>query len=194
MSNVNPYKRMYLVSEHEYMTGSKQQQQHPEQQARLNAIALQDEKNVRYADKLDYDEDDGHLIVAATSQNKQLAAANIEGTGDESNKLTARQIKFHDEKYMRVAKDVSKEETEEDEDQKLKWTNIPLDTFRWDVLPPNIRTRAHLLITLVHRYAKVNSQQKFQHHTKAVSGSNVFDLVRWAVISTRGRTAKAPFG
>ena len=38
----NPYRKMYLVSEDEYISMGK----HPEQQQRLNAMALQDECNM----------------------------------------------------------------------------------------------------------------------------------------------------
>jgi hypothetical protein len=188
MNNNNPYKRMYLVSEDEYVMMGK----HPDQQARLNAIALQDERNVHYADKVD-DDDNGQLVVATTTKHGEDACIGSDCAKDEANKLIARQLKFHDEKHMHVAKDVAKEE-KEIEDETLKWTNVPLDTARWDVLPQNIRTRAHLLITLVHRYAKVTNQQEFQHNTKAISGSNVFDLVRWALMPVRGRNRKAPIG
>ena len=110
--------------------------------------------------------------------------------------MIARQIKRHDERNLRAAPKDEKVPNEEDkeEDEKMRWENVPLDTARWDVLPQNIRTRAQLLITLVHRFAKVNRQQEFQHHTRAISGSNIFDLVRWAVIATRAKKSKAPTG
>ena len=63
--NANPYKRMYLISEDEYlMRGGR----NPEQQARLNAILLQDEKNVHAAEKLETDDDDGHVIVTKAAK------------------------------------------------------------------------------------------------------------------------------
>ena len=57
--NANPYKRMYLISEDEYLMRAKPQP--ADQQVRLNAIALQDERNVHAADKVDIDEDDGRV-------------------------------------------------------------------------------------------------------------------------------------
>ena len=61
---------MYLVSEDEYIAMGK----HPEQQQRLNAIALQDEHNVHTADKQEVS-DEGH----------------------------ERKLEFHDTKYLHAA-------------------------------------------------------------------------------------------
>ena len=185
--NANPYKRTYLISEDEYlMRGVAKPADH---QVRLNAIALQDERNVHAADKVDVDEDDGHVLVV--TKEKDCVAHTAE---DDKTKMIVQQLRRHDERNLRVAPKDPTEEEEKEEDEKLRWENVPLDTARWDVLPQNIRTRAQLLITLVHRHAKVNRQQEFQHHTRAVSGSNIFDLVRWAVISVRAKKAKTPTG
>ena len=183
--NANPYKRMYLISEDEYlMRGDKPP---ADQQVRLNAIALQDERNVHAAGKVDIDEDEGHVVVVTKTK---------EDGEDDKTKMIAQQLRRHDERNLHAAPKDEREPTDEEreEDEKLRWESVPLDTARWDTLPQNIRTRAQLLITLVHRFAKVNRQQEFQHHTRAVSGSNIFDLVRWAVIAIRGRRAKPPNG
>ena len=66
--NANPYKRMYLISEDEYLMRAKPQP--ADQQVRLNAIALQDERNVHAADKVDIDEDEGHVVVVTTKTKK----------------------------------------------------------------------------------------------------------------------------
>ena len=171
--NANPYKRMYLISEDEYLMRDKLPSP-ADQQVRLNAIALQDERNVHAADKVDIDEDEGHVVVVTKTKEDDV------GDGkDDKTKMIARQLRRHDERNLRAAPKDEKDPTEDEkeEDEKLRWENVPLDTARWDVLPQNIRTRAQLLITLVHRFAKVNRQQEFQHHTRAVSGSNIFNLV-----------------
>ena len=62
--NANPYKCTYLISEDEYLMRAKPQP--ADQQVRLKVIALQDERNVHAADKVDIDEDDGHVLVAST--------------------------------------------------------------------------------------------------------------------------------
>ena len=191
--NANPYKRMYLISEDEYLMRAVRT---PEQQARLNSILLQVKKNVHAAEKLETDDDDGHVIVtkAKKIEDSTPCIGDDCAKGDETNKLLARQIQAHDEKYLREATKVKNTDDDDIEEKKMRWENIPIETARWEALPSNIRTRAHLLITLVHQYAKVNSQQEFQHNTRAVSGSNIFDLVRWAVTGTRAKSARKPTG
>ena len=139
--NANPHKRMYLISEDEYLMRAKPQP--ADQQVRLNAIALQDERNVHAADKVDIDEDEGHvLVVTKTKENEKECIGPECDADDDKTKMIARQIKRHDERNLRAAPKDEKEPNEEDkeEDEKMRWENVPLDTAYWDVLPQNIRT------------------------------------------------------
>ena len=146
------------------------------------------------AEKLETDDDDGHVIVTKAEDSTPCIGDDCV-KGDETNKLPARQIQAHDETYLREATKVKNTDDDDiEEEKKMRWENVPLETARWDALPPNVKTRAHLLVTLVHHHAKVNNQQEFQHNTRAVSGSNIFDLVRWAVSFTRAKTARPPIG
>lgn len=82
---------MFLVSEDEYIAMGK----HPEQQARLNAIALRDEMVMRKANKETVDEE-GNLETPATTT-----------TMSDEKKLLERKLDFHDEKHLHQAKKVA---------------------------------------------------------------------------------------
>ena len=98
-----------------------------DQQVRLNAIALQDERNVHAADKVDIDEDEGHVVVATKTTTSKEDAGDGE---DDKAKMIARQLRRHDERNLRAAPKNEKDPTEEEkeEDEKLRWENVLLDT------------------------------------------------------------------
>ena len=69
-----------------------------------------------------------------------------------------------------------------------------MESFQWNALPHNVCTKARLLITLVHKYAKVTETQEFQHQSRLVAGSNIFDIVYYAVNPLRPKSSKPPLG
>ena len=50
------------------------------------------------------------------------------------------------------------------------------------------------MITLVQKYAKVTDAQEFQHQSRPIAGSNIFDIVYYAVHATRSKGSKPPIG
>ena len=162
---------MYLINEDEYLMMGK----HPEQQARLNAIALQDERRVHPADKLvKYDEE-------------EKSPLDLEKT------VLERKLNVYDEKHLHMAPIVNSK-PDRDEEEKVKWEDVHLEEDRWMQLPLAIRMKARLLMQYVNKYAGVTDQQEFVHRHKVLSNSNIFDLIYWAVKLTRARNATPPVG
>jgi hypothetical protein len=162
---------MYLVSEDEYIMMGK----HPEQQARLNAIALQDERKVHVADKLVSPDEDPKTKLDIEKQ------------------IFERKLDFHDEKYLHRAPLVALNKDDDDE-EKIKWEDVHLEEGKWALLPVALRMKARLLMQFVNKYAGVSDQQEFVHRQKILSGSNIFDLVHWAIKLTRTKNASPPHG
>ena len=59
---------------------------------------------------------------------------------------------------------------------------------------PHFTINNRLLMQYVNKYASVSDQQEFVHRQKVLSGSNIFDLVYWAIKLTRAKNASPPHG
>ena len=162
--NSSPYKRMYLVSEDEFATLNKQVNVNAADVIlKHNAVKTQNEEKLVSAPVTGYEEDDNQERV-----------------------MKERRLQFHDDKHMHEAP----KHNALDNDDDINWTNVPLDTYKWDILSKNIRAKARLLIMLVSKHANINDRQEFEHHV----GTNIYDLVQLAVKSVKGKKAKSPFG
>ena len=172
------YRKMYLVSEEEYRARFALT---PEQQARLNAIALRDEQVIYQGAKASQPPAFGPKL---TTDADVLGAVTAEPPET-----------LWDERKMRMAREVGPAPEDLVGDERLG--ERIRDVFDVDVLPPNIRNRARLLVTLVQKYAGpgagIKSDREFQasSESRPVAGSNVHDLVVWAVKDVR-RKGRAP--
>ena len=103
-------------------------------------------------------------------------------------------IAAHNAKYMHEAPVIGTlDDNVTNQENKVKEM---IDSYQFNVMPPNVRSKAHLLMTLVHQHGNVTKDNEFAITKDAapVSGSNVFDLVNWAEKLTRGKKARPPHG
>ena len=124
-----------------------------------------------------------------------MQVADKQEVSDEGHALQERKLEFHDEKHLHKAPKAFTTDKKDDAEETIRWDTVPLDSYQWNVLPANVHTKASLLITLVHKYAKVTDAQEFQHQSRPVAGSNIFDIVYFAVNPSRShKTSRPPIG
>ena len=103
---------------------------------------------------------------------------------------------MRDSKYLHEAPMANRFSDDDHSDAEENKIKEMIDSFQFSVLPPNVRSKAHLLMTYVFKFGKVTRDNAFAINKDAqpISGSNVFDLVNWAEKLTGGKTARAPKG
>ena len=153
---------MYLVSEDEYMAMGK----HPEQQARLNAIALKDE--IKMTNNVGTQIDNGDY-VASSSSNK------IGDIEEAEKSLSERRQEFYDNKHLHTAEKIS--------EPKVTLTE---NILQFNALAPNLRVKATLLTALVKKHAYYNVDDP--------NANSLYDNVVWAVKPTHAKTTRPPDG
>ena len=103
--------------------------------------------------------------------------------------LTTATEQHNDEKYLHEAPKVM----QIDDDDETPKTSV--ESYKWDTIPKVIRSKAKLLMMYVCKYANVNDEHKLQLGNKVtIKGSNIFDLIQWAVKVVRAKSQQAPVG